>query len=255
MQLLIKVRIGLALFCFSAFAYALAPSFLRALSPSSLSPSSLSPHIDYSASIAIDSKNTHTYTVKFAQSGDTTRRVTSYFDNTKRLVRQETTHFQAKQLKLYLNKIEDFRTGEYLFQTSTSNGFAAQHRERKGAELEERSIKAEHAIPTTLVSERVAQSIEAVDRGENVTFFVALPLHGIVAEMSITKASNEVVNGVPCVTIRFEPSNFLFKILMGDPSFFTFERAKPNRFMQYNGVLGLTTAEGKRQNGFVVIKY
>ncbi len=240
-----KVRIFLTMVCCSVGAFAIAPSIITTLSP----------HIDYSATIAINSKNTHTYTVKFVQSGDTTRRVTSYFDSEKNLVRQETTHFQAKQLKLFLNKIEDYRTGEYLFQTPSANGFVAQHRERKGAGLEEHSIKAENAVPTTLVSERIAQSIEAVDRGENVTFMVALPLHGIVADMCLSKAASEVVSGVPCITIRFEPCNIFYRILMGEPGYFTFERAKPNRFMQYKGVLGLTTAEGKRQNGFVVIKY
>ena len=228
--------------------------FLSAFAPLCTFTTS-SPHIDYSASLAIDGKNTHTYTVQFAQSGDTTRRVTSYFDSGKRLVRQETTHFQAKQLKLYLNNIEDFRTGEFLHQTYSGSRFVAQRRERKGAELEERSIKAENAIVTTLVSERVAQSLEALDKGENVTFTLALPLHGIIAEMSLVKTGSETVNGVPCSTIRLEPSNFFFRILMGEPAYFTFERAKPNRFMKYKGVVGLPSAEGKQQSGFVVITY
>ncbi|MFY7998351.1 MAG: hypothetical protein ACOVSW_07100 [Candidatus Kapaibacteriota bacterium] len=240
-----KALVFLTMVCCSVGVFAIVPSTITTLSP----------HIDYSATIAIDGKNTHTYTVKFAQNGDTSFRITSYFDNQKHLVRQETTHFQAKQLKLYVNKIEDYRTGEYLFQIPSANGFIAHHRERKGANLETHSIKAENAVPTTLVSERIAQSIEAVDRGENATFMVALPLHGIVAEMCLTKARNETVNGVPCITIRFEPCNIFFRILMGEPGYFTFERAKPNRFMQYKGVLGLTTAEGKRQNGFVAIKY
>jgi hypothetical protein len=232
----------------------LAALILSAFAPICIVTTS-SPHIDYSASLAIDGKNTNTYTVQFAQSGDTTRRVTSYFDNNKRLLRQETTHFQAKQLRLYFNKIEDFRTGEFLQQTYSGSRFIAQRRERKGAEIEERSIKAENAIVTTLVSERVALSLEALDKGETVTFTLALPLHGIVAEMTLVKTSSEAVNGVPCITIRLEPSNFIFRILMGEPAYFTFERAKPNRFMQYKGVLGLPTVEGKQQTGFVVIRY
>jgi hypothetical protein len=232
-------------------------SSLAVLCLSAFSPlfTSSSPHIDYAASLAIDGKTTHTYTVQFTQSGDTTHRITSYFDTEKRLVRQETTHFQEKHLKLYLNKIEDFRNGEILMQTVSGNRYLVQRRARRDSGIEQRSLTADNAIVTTLVSERVAQSLEELERGENVTFMLALPLHGFVAEMSLVKTSSEAVGGVPCVTIRLEPSNFIFKALMGEASYFTFERAKPHRFMQYKGVVGLPSADGKQQNGFVVIKY
>ncbi len=212
-------------------------------------------HENYSALITIDGKQTHTYTVQFSQNGDTTKRVTSYFDGSKRLVRQETTKFRANTLTLFANKIEDFRTGEYLWQTASGNRFYAQRRERTGSENEQKSITADNAIVTTLVSERVAMSMEALDRGETVTFTLALPLRGIVTDMNLVKISSEIVGGVACSTIKLEPSNVIFRLMMGEPSLFTFERAKPHRFMQYKGILGLPTPEGKQQSGTVAIKY
>jgi hypothetical protein len=47
----------------------------------------------------------------------------------------------------------------------------------------------------------------------------------------------------------------VFKALMGEPSLFTFEVAKPHRLMRYKGILGLPSAEGKQQSGVVVGKY
>jgi hypothetical protein len=249
---LMKSLLFLAAFCFAAFCFA-------ALCASAFAPLSLvlvsQAHLDYSAALTIDGKTSHSYTVQFTQNGDTTRRVTSYYDNGKRLIRQETTNFRAQGLKLFSNKIQDFRTGEYLLQTSSGNRFNVEHRERKGAELEEKSITAENGIVTTLVTERIALSMEALDRGETVSFVLALPLRGIVTEMNLLKSSTEAVGGVACAVIKLEPSNFVFKALMGEPSLFFFERAKPHRLMQYKGIVGLPSAEGKQQSGVAVAKY
>jgi hypothetical protein len=212
-------------------------------------------HTNHSAQMTIDGKNSHTYTIQFAQNGDTTRRVTSYFDNEKRLVRQETTRFRAKPLTIYSNYIEDFRTGETLQQSVSKNTFTVKRRERKGAELEEKSVTAENGILSTLVTERIAQSVDALERGETISFTLALPLRNMVVEMSIVKVSNEAVSGVQCAVISLAPSNFVFKALMGEPSLFTFEVAKPHRLMRYKGILGLPSAEGKQQSGVVVGKY
>ena len=86
-------------------------------------------------------------------------------------------------------------------------------------------------------------------------FTLALPAMGIVTEMKAEKVADENISGVPCVTVKIEPSNFLFKAMQGEPSYFSFERAAPHRFMRYKGILGLPSDEGKQQRGVVVMGY
>jgi hypothetical protein len=116
-------------------------------------------------------------------------------------------------------------------------------------------MTADNAILSTLVAERIALSMEALDRGETTTFMLALPLHGIMAEMSLVKVQNETINGVSCAIIKLAPSNLLFRVLMGDPSYFFFERAKPYRLIQYKGIVGLPSPEGKQQRGLAQMIY
>lgn len=211
--------------------------------------------INHSAEMTIDGKTTHTYTVQFSQNGDTMKRVTSYFDASKRLVRQEISKYRTKPLTLYSNAVEDYRTGEYLRQFSTGNRFVAQRRERTGAELEEKSISAENGLIATLISEKIRQSIDAVDSDGKSAFILALPLIGIVAEMNIIKVGYETISGIPCIKVKLEPSNFFYRMLMGDPSFFCFERAKPHRIMYYKGIVGLPSDKGEQQSGIILMRY
>lgn len=209
----------------------------------------------YSALLTIDGKTTHSYTVDYLPKGDTIRRVTSYFDDTKRLVRQETSVYIPQTLMLFTNKIEDFRTGEYLLQTNNGNRFIAQHRERFGDKIAQKSISSENAILSTLVAERIQQSMEELERGQTSTFTIALPLHGITADMSLEKVHTEIINGIPCSTIKLAPSNVFFRIVMGEPAYFSYERAKPHRLIQYKGILGLPSPEGKQQRGLAKMLY
>lgn len=211
--------------------------------------------INHSAEMTIDGKTTHTYTVQFSQNGDTMKRVTSYFDASKRLVRQEISKYRTKPLTLYFNAVDDYRTGEYLRQFSTGNRFVAQRRERKGADLEEKSITAENGLIATLISEKIRQSIDAVDSDGKSSFILALPLIGIVAEMNIIKVGYETISGIPCIKVKLEPSNFFYRLLMGDPSFFCFERAKPHRIMYYKGIVGLPSDKGEQQSGIILMRY
>ncbi|MCU0426257.1 MAG: hypothetical protein MUF71_11595 [Candidatus Kapabacteria bacterium] len=211
--------------------------------------------INHSAEMTISGKTSHTYTVEFKQQGDTVHRITSYFDAGKRLVRQETSKYRTRPLTLYSNVVDDFRTGEYLRQFSKGNRFVAQRRERTGANLEEKSITAENGLIATLISERIRQSIETVDEEGKTSFMLALPLIGIVAEMNIIKVGYETVSGVPCIKVKLEPSNFFYRMLMGEPSFFCFERAKPHRILSYKGIVGLPGDKGEQQSGVVLMRY
>jgi hypothetical protein len=212
-------------------------------------------HINHTGLLTIDGKQSHTYTVQFIQNGDTIRRTTSYVDAAQKLVRKETTLFRALPLLLFSNTIEDYRTGEYLRQDVLGNRFTTRRRERTGEKITEKSISAENAVVATLVSERAQQSIEAIDKGQAVSFTLALPGMGIVTEMAFVKAENRTIQGVPCVRVKLEPQNFFLKAIMGEPSYFTFERSLPHRFMYYEGILGLPNEEGKQQSGFVRMRY
>jgi hypothetical protein len=212
-------------------------------------------HLNYTAQMNIDGNNSYTYTVQYEQKGDTTQRITSYYFGGKQLVRQEITHFRAKPLTLFSNKVEDFRTGEWLWQTAFGTNFTTKRRERKGAEIEEKTITAERAIVTTLVSEGIANNAELLERGQPVRFTVAVASRGVVTEMTVEKTGNEVINGVQCTIVTLNPSNIIFKLLMGEPSYFTFESAAPHRFMRFKGSVGLPDKEGQAQRGLVTMKY
>jgi hypothetical protein len=224
-------------------------------------------HLNHTAQLTIDGKNTHSYTVQFSQNGDTTQRVTSYFDNAQRLVRVEITKFRTKPLALFSNKIDDYRTGEFLAQdvsgsqsgnqsgSQSGSRFTTRRRERKGEVMQEKSVTAENGIVATLVSERAGESVGALDKGQSVKFTLVLPALGMVTEMKLEKTGNETVSGVSCITVKLEPSNFMLKALMSEVSYFTFERAAPHRFMQYKGILGIPNDEGKQQSGVAVMKY
>jgi hypothetical protein len=243
---------------FSSLAYtalSLIVCALYTIVPVSLSAQNRSQYINHTGFLTIDGKQTHSYTIQFSHNGDTTRRVTSYFDTSQKLIRKETTVFRASPLALFSNTIDDYRTGEYLRQELHGNRFITRRRERKGEEIKEKSVSAENAIVATLVSERARQSIEAIDKGLDVKFTLALPAMGIVTEMQFVKAENRTIQGVPCVRVKLEPSNFILKAMMGDPSYFTIERATPHRFMHYEGILGLPSDEGKQQSGFVAMRY
>jgi hypothetical protein len=203
------------------------------------------------------SGSTHFYTAQFATHGDTMRRTTTYFDNAKKPVRVEMTDFRLKPLALITNKIDDYRTGEYLLQTVAGSRFTTVRRERKGGEMQTKFVQAENSntIVATLISERLRQGVETLERGQNLTFTLALPTMGIVTDMKVEKVADETISGVPCVTVKMEPSNFLFKAMQSEPSYFSFERAAPHRFMRYKGILGLPTDEGKQQSGVVMMVY
>ena len=212
-------------------------------------------HLNHSAFVTIDGKTTYFYTVKFVQTGDTVRRVTSYFDHAKYLLRQETSLYCPQSLVLFANTIEDYRTGEFLRQTSIGKCHIVQRRERKGEDFEQKSVNAENGVVAALVAERIILGMDALERGEIVTFILALPLHDIVAEMSTIKTQNVEIGNIPCAVIKFYPSNIFFRAIMGEPSFFYIERAKPHRLIQYQGILGLPSIEGKQQRGIAIMKY
>lgn len=212
-------------------------------------------YINYKGELTIEGKQTYYYTAQFSQHGDTVSRVTTYFDNTNKRIRVEMTKFRPTPLTLLSNKIDDYRMGEYLAQEVNGNRFTTRRRERRGEDIQEKSVTAENAIVSTLVSERIRQNVSVLDKGQDVKFILALPAMGIVTEMRLVKVENRTVQGVACVAIKLEPSNFMLKALMGEPSVFTMERAAPHRFMQYQGILGLPTDEGKQQIGTVVMKY
>ncbi len=212
-------------------------------------------HQNHTGQLTINGKNSHSYTVQFSEQGDTVRRITSYLDAAQKLVRMEITKFQTKPLSLISNKIDDYRTGEYLAQEMHGNRFTTRRRERQGEEIKEKSVTAENAIVATLVSEKARQNVELLDKGQEVSFTLALPALGIVTEMKFVKTGSRTVNGISCVTVKTEPTNIFLKAAMGEASYFSFERAAPHRFMHYEGVLGLPNDEGKQQSGSVVMKY
>lgn len=212
-------------------------------------------HTNHSAALTIDGKQHYSYNVEFSQHGDTTKRMTSYFDNTKRLIRKETTLFRAKPLALYSNTIDDYRTGESIRLTASGSTYKLKRREKTGASTEEKTMTADNAIVGALVSERVAQSLEQITRGEEVQFVLAIPYLGITSAMKLVKTGTETINGTNCIVAKLEASNFFLRTVMGEPSYFTFEQAKPHRLIRYAGLLGLPSPEGAQQSGIAQTHY
>jgi hypothetical protein len=105
------------------------------------------------------------------------------------------------------------------------------------------------------VIERAGVNIGTLDKGQEVKCTVVIPSRDMVTELRLIKIDSRVIEGVSCVAIKLEPTSFMLKMLTGDSTILTFERAAPHRLMQYEGVLGLPTDEGKQQSGVVVMKY
>ncbi len=212
-------------------------------------------HINYTGQMSIDGKKASSYTVQFVQNGDTMQRTTAYFNAAQKLVRKEVTKFRLRPLALFSNRLDDYRTGESSSLKVEGNRYTLHRKERGDAKLEEKSTTAENAIVSTLVIERAGANIDVLDKGQEVKCMVVIPSRDMVTELRLIKMDNRVVEGVPCVAVKLEPTSFMLKMLAGEPTILTFERAAPHRLMQYEGIVGLPSDEGKQQSGVVVMKY
>ncbi|MCU0426979.1 MAG: hypothetical protein MUF71_15275 [Candidatus Kapabacteria bacterium] len=212
-------------------------------------------HTNHKATLTIDGKQLYSSSIQFSRQGDTTRRLTAYFDHTQRLVRAETTLFREKPLALYSNIIDDYRNGEHIRLTASGNSYTIQRRKKSDAALEEKTMTAENAIVGALLGERVAQAVPQIIRGEEVQFPLAIPYLGISTTMKLVKTGTETIKGKGCIIAKLEASNFLLRAVVGEASYFAFEQSKPYRLIRYTGLLGIPSPEGSQQSGIADTHY
>lgn len=210
--------------------------------------------INNSAKILVGDKPLYTSQSTFVVQGSEVSRTISYYDNAKKLLRQETVQYNNRSLEIVSVKQEDFRMG--FLQTIQKQGKSYIIKQRKNASeaMSESSSPASGVYSSQLFIQILQQRMDALLQGKEQKFEILVASRNMNVEMLATKERTETVQGVACVVVKTEPSSLIYRAL-AEPSYFYFEQAQPHRLIYYKGILGITDEKGGQISGTTVSSY
>lgn len=98
------------------------------------------------------------------------------------------------------------------------------------------------------------KNLPSLITGKSYKITYPVPFLQTSINVTISRAADKKVNGVDCYGVKFEPNNWLFRLLT-DASYVYFEKTAPHRFLYYAGILIPTDEKGNMMTGTVFFHF
>jgi len=155
------------------------------------------------------------------------------------------THFYTfEDYRIHYNEAINLGKGTYTLESTKKD------KEKNTKTVEDEGIWLSHMAIVPFMQ----KNLPSLLAGKVYKGYYPVPFLQTTVNVTISQTADKKINGVDCYGIKFEPNNWLFRLLT-DAFYVYLEKTPPHRFLYYQGILIPTDDKGNMMTGHVFFHY